>query len=330
MLTLGVSMAPRGKFSSLVGPIWISLAPASPLRTHLAHESNVVMRQAGTLPSRQDGERFAGYLLTLGISSKVESGGGEATLWVHDENQLPRSKEELALYLANPTDPRYQAAQQQAKVVLREAAARAKAAQKNYVDMRQAWSYSARRRPITLALIAASVVVWLAMNSDGFLGELPNQLAFWMPAIREGEVWRLITPIFIHFGWLHILFNMWWLYDLGTMIEARLKSVRFAFLVLAIAAASNYCQGIQSGPNFGGMSGVVFGLFGYAWVRGRLDPTSGLYLRPDVVFWMMAWFFLCLAGAVAHVANTAHGVGLVVGAALGYLPQLRKFFRQNT
>jgi GlpG protein len=80
------------------------------------------------------------------------------------------------------------------------------------------------------------------------------------------------------------------------------------------------------------MSGVVYGLFGYAWVRGRLDPSCGLYLRPDIAFWMMAWFVLCLVTPSLHVANWAHGVGLAVGAALGYLahvmPPLRR--RKNT
>jgi GlpG protein len=67
------------------------------------------------------------------------------------------------------------------------------------------------------------------------------------------------------------------------------------------------------------MSGVVYGLFGYAWVRGRLDPTCGLYIRPDVVFWMVGFFFLCMTPLISGVANWAHGGGLVTGAALGYL-----------
>ena len=57
------------------------------------------MRQAGTLSSKQDAERFANYLLTLGITAKVEAGAdGEASVWIHDENQLDESKRELETF----------------------------------------------------------------------------------------------------------------------------------------------------------------------------------------------------------------------------------------
>ena len=165
------------------------------------------------------------------------------------------------------------------------------------------------------------IVACVALALDLF--ELPrSELMFSWPDIQGGEVWRLITPAFLHASLstnpLHLVFNMWWLYDLGTLIERRLGSTRFAILVVIIALVSNLAQFLVRGPNFAGMSGVVYGLFGYAWVRGRLDPTSGFYLRPDVAFWMMIWFFLCASGFIGNVANWAHGGGLVAGAALGY------------
>lgn len=288
------------------------------------------MRQAGTLSSKHDGDRFASYLLTLGIPAKVEPAGGEWAVWVRDENQVTRSKEELDRYRTAPADPRYEEAERQAKAVLREAAQKARKAQKNYVDMREQWSGTLRRRPVTMMLIVASVLVTLQMELGQQSSAMRELLAFWMPDIVQGQVWRLLTPIFMHFSFLHLAFNMWWLYDLGTLIEVRLRSARYALLVLVIAMSSNYGQYLMSGPGFGGMSGVVYGLFGYAWVRGRLDPASGLYLRPDVAFWMMAWFFLCLVGPVGNVANTAHGVGLAAGAALGYLAHVGKFPRLKT
>ena len=147
--------------------------------------------------------------------------------------------------------------------------------------------------------------------------------------IASGQVWRLVTPIFIHFGLLHLLFNMWWLYDLGTLIERRLGSFRFALLVLAIAIPSNYAQFAMSSAAFGGMSGVVYGLFGYAWVRSQLDPTCGLHLRPDVPFWLMAYFVLCLLLPGLHIANWAHGGGLAMGAALAYTSHVAQQMRHK-
>ncbi len=283
------------------------------------------MRQVGTLPSKQDADRFSDYLLAQGISSKTEPADGHWTLWIRDENQVSRSRQELERFLAAPQDPRYRAAEHEAKQARQLAAKRQRQAQKNYVDLRQAWDSPWRRRPVTVAMIAISVLLWFGRSEIS----VPDFL-FSMPHILDGEVWRLVTPIFLHATVLHLVFNMWWLYDLGTLIEQRLGWYRFAGLVLVIAIASNGGQYTASGPNFYGMSGVVYGLFGYAWVRGRLDPTSGMYLRPDIAFWMMVWFAACAIGLIGNVANWAHGVGLATGAALGYLPQVRRFLHENT
>ena len=143
-----------------------------------------------------------------------------------------------------------------------------------------------------------------------------------LPEIRHGEVWRLFTPIFIHFGILHILFNMLWLLDLGTMIERRQSTRVLAALLLVIAALSNFGQYLWQGPVFGGMSGVVYGLIGYIWLRGKFDPASGLFLHSSTVTMAVIWFVLCLAGVFPYVANAAHGVGFAVGIAWGYVSAL--------
>ena len=116
---------------------------------------------------------------------------------------------------------------------------------------------------------------------------------------------------------------MLWLRDLGSMIEGRQSSWRLAILVLVIAACSNLAQFWFGGPVFGGMSGVVYGLLGYIWMRGKFDPGSGLYLHPSTVGMMIIWFFACFTPIVPHVANAAHAAGLVMGIAWGYLSSLR-------
>ncbi|MEX0678971.1 MAG: rhomboid family intramembrane serine protease [Pirellulales bacterium] len=287
------------------------------------------MRQAGTITTKQDAERFANYLLSLGITSKIEPSDGQWALWIHDENQIPRSKQELEQFRLEPNDERYKAAEHAARLARREATEKKKQADRNFIDMRDEWAKPWRRRPITLLMVIASV----ALALDIFQVH-ENLWLFSWPKILEGQVWRLVTPVFLHAALnanpLHLVFNMFWLFDLGTLIERRLGSLRFAALVLLVAVASNYGQYLAVGPNFVGMSGVVYGLFGYAWVRGRLDPTSGLYLRPMVPMLMMGWFALCAIGAIPNVANWAHGVGLAAGAALGCLPHLQKTLRRNT
>ena len=66
------------------------------------------------------------------------------------------------------------------------------------------------------------------------------------------------------------------------------------------------------------MSGVVYGLLGYIWMRGKFDPGSGLYLHPSTVTMMIIWFFACFTPIIPNVANAAHAAGLVIGIAWGY------------
>jgi membrane associated rhomboid family serine protease len=146
--------------------------------------------------------------------------------------------------------------------------------------------------------------------------------------IKRGEVWRLVTPIFLHFGVMHLLFNMWMLWDLGRLVEGRRGSLRFFFLVLLIAVASNFAQfyitslydGRYAFNIFGGMSGVLFGLLGYAWMKSRYEPGADIYVHPNTVLFMMIWLVVCALGLIGHVANWAHSVGLAMGMAIGIAP----------
>jgi GlpG protein len=92
-----------------------------------------------------------------------------------------------------------------------------------------------------------------------------------------------------------------------------------------LGACSNLAQFYvgHNNPVFGGMSGVIYGLLGYVWLRGKFDPGSGLYLHSSTVTMMIVWFFFCYTGFVGRIANTAHAVGLGMGLAWGYLSSLR-------
>ena len=191
--------------------------------------------------------------------------------------------------------------------------------------------------PVTFVLIVISVIVFFlshfGTDVQRVMGlfitnySIDGMFIQWdsgLQEIRHGEVWRLITPIFVHMSPLHILFNMLWLRDLGSMIEGRQSSVYLLMLVLVIAAGSNVAQFyFGHSPNFGGMSGVVYGLLGYVWIRGKLDPGSGLFLHPSTVTMMLIWLVACYTGILGPIANTAHLAGLVMGAAWGYLSSLR-------
>jgi GlpG protein len=102
-------------------------------------------------------------------------------------------------------------------------------------------------------------------------------------------------------------------------------------LTLVLAVCSNLAQyylgefylGRGGSPSFGGMSGVIYGLLGYVWIRGKRDPGSGLYLHPTTVTMMIVWFFACFTGVFGSVANSAHAAGFGLGIAWGYLSSMR-------
>lgn len=177
--------------------------------------------------------------------------------------------------------------------------------------------------PVTVGLIA----VCLAVAAFSRLGADMTMLAPLLIAdpydpeaglLSGGEVWRLITPAFIHFGWMHLIFNMMWLWDLGALLERKKGHLFVSGFVLAVGIAANLAQYLVTGsPFFGGMSGVIYGFLGYVWMQGRVNPRFGVMLSQQTVAIMLVWFGLCWAGVLGPIANWAHTAGLLAGVALG-------------
>ena len=201
----------------------------------------------------------------------------------------------------------------------------------NGFDQLKLW---ARYNRVTATLIALSIIVAL-LSKIGSDFQFIHVLFFseyrqGLPEILSGQLWRLFTPIIIHFGLLHIAFNMLWLYQLGSAVEQRQNSKRMLILVIVISVLSNMAQFFWSGPIFGGMSGVVYGLLAYVWAQGKFNPRSGLELDQNTTIMMLIWFIVCWLGLVGNIANMAHTVGLVCGVISGlfYSPQFwRKRFK---
>jgi GlpG protein len=152
--------------------------------------------------------------------------------------------------------------------------------------------------------------------------------------IRQGEVWRVFTPVLLHRDWLHILFNMAWLWILGRQIEERLPRWKMALLFLIVGIVSNSAQYLMGGSSFLGFSGIVVGLAGFIWVRQKVAPWEGYPLqRATAIFilvfvgamfalelFSIAMELLSITNLSAHIANTAHIVGGLTGMLLGKIP----------
>jgi membrane associated rhomboid family serine protease len=176
---------------------------------------------------------------------------------------------------------------------------------------------------LTVGLIALSLIT-AVLTGLGNQRELVVPFLLNWHELFQGQLWRLITPIFLHFGLLHLLFNMMWLWELGRVIEWRFGWPKLLLLVLVAGMISNLAELAWSGPLFGGMSGVVYALLTYLWMQGRFNPWSGLYVPQPILAMMLAWFFLCWTGLLGPVANMAHTGGLVIGAVWGYLDTRRR------
>ncbi len=144
--------------------------------------------------------------------------------------------------------------------------------------------------------------------------------ALMFPPTLDGlaaQPWRLFTPMLLHFSLMHILFNLLWWADLGRLIERFQSSGQLLMVTLITAGVSNFAQFLDSGHLFGGLSGVVYGLLGYLWIYGKINPGAGYALRREIVIFMLAWMVICFVGLSGIVANTAHLSGLVSGCVLG-------------
>ncbi len=172
--------------------------------------------------------------------------------------------------------------------------------------------------------IRAGLLHWFTFQDfvvrDRFLHFVPV-LQSWL----GGEIWRPLTPMFLHFNIFHIVFNGLWLWEFGRRIEALTGHWQFINLVLVIGVVSNTSEFLWQGASlFGGMSGVIYGLLGYIWQRHRLAPHPLLAIAPGIISFMLLWLVLCMLGTVswlthAAIANAAHLGGLVTGMFWGVL-----------
>ena len=187
---------------------------------------------------------------------------------------------------------------------------------------------SFRNIPVTLALIALSVLATLLV---GF-GDNWRVLQLLMvsdstrslTAVENYELWRLITPSFIHFSIYHLVFNLLWILIFGRIIELIEGGKTLLAIFIVASAVSAAAEFYFSGPHFGGMSGVVYALAGYFWMQSIYN--RGLYgrlLPPAIIPLMLIWFVICWTGLIGGIANVAHTAGLVVGILWGRIHTLR-------
>jgi membrane associated rhomboid family serine protease len=175
-------------------------------------------------------------------------------------------------------------------------------------------------RPIfTYVIIGITSLVFLGQVIFGdaftYYGLKINEL------IRQGEVWRFVTPIFFHANILHIFFNMYALYNVGPQIERPLGYSRFLMIYFFSGVAGVFASFLFTATPSLGASGAIFGLIGafavFLYRHTHLFGKAGRNMLYNVVFIIAA--NLVISVATPGIDLWGHVGGLVTGFALAWL-----------
>ena len=276
------------------------------------------MRNIGHVDQTEQAERFIGHLAALGIEGAWRPEDSGASVWTLNEDDLSKAEEELIRFKADPSI-----------ALPAPKANKNKPADPNdrarVVDVRsEIFSKRDKIGSVTLFLIIASIMATIVMSVPGAVGVVralyfSEYMGRHFPEISGGEVWRLVTPIFMHGGIMHLAFNMLWVYQLGGMIEKNEGSRYFGLFALSVAVLVNTAQYLVAGPLFVGMSGVVYAMLGYIWAMERYEAGSKYQIAQETVVIMLIWMGICLVGLIPGVANTQHVAGFLIGVFWGFL-----------
>ena len=178
---------------------------------------------------------------------------------------------------------------------------------------------------VTYGLIAANLLVFaLQMASP----ELQRAFGLWSPAVADGQLYRLLTSAFLHFGLTHIAFNMLALYFVGPPLEIALGRLRYITLYLVSALGGSVLVYLLTlNALTAGASGAVFGLFGAMFVVGKRLNMDVRSVMVIIVLNLVFTFVIPLVTS-QNISWQGHVGGLVTGAlvaaAFGYAPRQQR------
>ncbi|MCH1627257.1 rhomboid family intramembrane serine protease [Ferdinandcohnia quinoae] len=175
--------------------------------------------------------------------------------------------------------------------------------------------------PIISIIVAIHIILWLLINSSLPLGDtLAQQMVGFNFLIAEGEYWRLITPIFVHGGFGHMLFNSFSLILFGPALERMMGKVKFIVAYIFAGVIANIATYYFEPLNFAhvGSSGAIFGLFGiYLYMvvirKDLIDQANSQLIMTILVIGLIMTFINSNVNIIAHI------FGFVAGAIIAPL-----------
>lgn len=289
------------------------------------------MNRVAKAPLDMDLSELSYWLHIRGVPHRVIEEGGEQVILMPDDRFESDIQSVLQRYISEP-DFRISIHEELSRYHPRE--------RKVVVAYERALPSQA---PIIYAFIILSVVVAYLTNLgdggpllrsllivnpfdyDGDLASIDGRISGLYATLAGGQIWRLVTPDFLHFSLLHITFNLLMLWILGGQLEIRRGSFSFLSLAVFVSIVSNVAQFLDTGYLFGGMSGVVYGLVGYCWVWRKFNNEV---FMPDVLFrFCIIWLIIGYTpitewAGLGRMANSAHLYGLISGLVWGAITML--------
>ena len=267
-------------------------------------------------------QAFSDYLNSIKIDNSIEHDSFYYQVTLKDLSQQDKAQAELNLFLANPNQDKYLSASWESGNT------NTPRNQFAYEHSNLIGNFIQHAGWVTLSVFAFCALIY-ALSSLGFFQPMQSILAFYTyQPFDFSQSWRFITPAFLHFSALHIIFNLLWWWQLAGVVEKQQGKQRLILLFLFTAIASNLAQFFLVGPYFGGLSGVVYGLVGYCWLFGTLNKGSRVNLSNSLFLFLLAWLVLGFVDILpVNVANYAHLVGLLAGLLMALVATKLKIAR---
>ena len=253
-------------------------------------------------------QAFSDYLNAIDIKNQIHHDEFNYLILIEQNAQQDLAEKELGLFLQNPNDAKYLSASWQTGSTTQNSNHLA------YLNSNLTANFISHGGFISHSVFAVCVLIY-ALTNLGLFAPMQSVFAFFtVQPFDYSQSWRFVTPAFLHFSILHIVFNLLWWWDLAGIVEKQHGKLRLILLFFFAAITSNLAQYYLVGPYFGGLSGVVYGLVGYCWLFGMLNKNSKVNLPNAYFLFLLGWLALGFLNILpVNVANYAHLAGLLAG-----------------